>query len=71
MYPPPPEGRAEGEPPEGTVVVLGRDGKEKGTIGVPGSQLRGLAVSEDGSTVYVLHTDEPTSTSRIYRCVIA
>ncbi|CCW64970.1 unnamed protein product [Phytomonas sp. EM1] len=57
--------------PEGVVVVLGRDGREKGTIGVPGSQLRGVAVSKDGSTVYVLHTDEAMCVSRIYRCRIA
>lgn len=52
---------------EGTVMVLGRDGREHGRILVPGSQICGLAIDREGKHAYVLQSDDAAYHSVVYR----
>lgn len=53
---------------EGRVVVLNRDGSERGVVRCPGGgQLRAVAVSPDGAEAYVVHADERTCSSQVYK----
>lgn len=55
------------EPQPGLVMVLERDGHERGTITTPSSELRGLAVDGDGAWLYVLAGEQEAAHSVIWR----
>lgn len=54
--------------PHGSVVVIGRNGEEKGVITVPTPQISGLAVSPSGEDLFIIvEADEGSVVSKIYR----
>lgn len=55
--------------PHGVVVVVGRNGEEKGQITVPSPQITGIAVSPSGEYLYITaEVDEGDIASKLFRC---
>jgi DNA-binding beta-propeller fold protein YncE len=55
--------------PHGTIVVVSRNGEEKGHIAVPTPQINGIAVSPSGEDLFIIvEVEEGSVVSKLYRC---